>query len=140
MTSRTNYYKSVSQVYKFNNRDDRYQQPDPLIIPIEDRSPFQQTIIDDSKSIKYQEDEVTSFDNSDIRLNTNNYTRIEIPEEDTVPEISENFEETCTYHNKKANNNKTWLSFLLLFAFQVLQELLAASTTRALRVNTAECI
>ena len=33
-----------------------------------------------------------------------------------------------------------WLSFLLLFAFQVLQELLAASTTRALRVNTAECI
>ncbi len=88
MTSRTNYYKSVSQVYKFNNRDDRYHQPDPQIIPIEDRSPFQQTIIDDSKSIKYQEDEVTSFDNSDIRLNTNNYTRIEIPEEYTVPEIS----------------------------------------------------
>ena len=104
MTSRTNYYKSVSQVYKFNNKDDR-NHPDPQIIPIEDRTPFQQTIIDDSKSIKYQEDEVTTFDNSDIRLNTNNYTRIEIPEEDTVPETSENFEETCTYHNKKANNN-----------------------------------
>ena len=107
MTSRTNYYKSVSQVYKFNNIDNKFRsQPGPSIISIdEDTSPFQTTVIDNSKSLKYQEDEVTSFDNSDIRLNTNNYTRIEIPEEDTVPETSENFEETCTYHNKKANNN-----------------------------------
>jgi len=103
MTSRTNYYKSVSQIYKFHNPDNMIS-PSHLISE-EEISPYQTTIIDTSMSNKYQESEATTFDNSEIRLNSNIYTRIEIPDQDTLPEISENFEQSCTYHNKKANNN-----------------------------------
>lgn len=103
MTSRTNYYKSVSQIYKFHNND--HDSQSSYQIPKEEISPYETSIIDTSNSNTYQESEATTFDNSEIRLNSNIYTRIEIPEEDTLPEITENFEQTCTYHNKKANNN-----------------------------------
>jgi hypothetical protein len=99
MTSRTNYYKSVSQIYRFHNIDGSKtgnQIPEEIY-------PFQTNIIDETSP--YQDTESTTFDNSEIRLDSNIYTRIDIPEEDTIPEITENFEQTCTYHNKKANNN-----------------------------------
>ena len=102
MTSRTNYYKSVSQIYRFTNRDDDFksQQAQQYPIPYEDTIP--QTIVDVKSN---DEDTTKDFDNSNIRLNSNIYTKINIPDEDTTSEITEHFEESCSYHNKKANNN-----------------------------------
>ena len=99
MTSRTNYYKSVSQIYKFRDFDDINS---PAITTPYDNSP--NDIINLIRSNKSEED-VIDIDNSDIRLNSNIAARIYVPDEDIVPEKTEYFEQSCTYHDKKANNN-----------------------------------
>jgi len=101
MTSRTNYYKSVSQIYKFRDSDDING---PTIVPYDLNNNSPNEIINLIRSNK-SEDDVIDFDNSDIRLNSNIAARIYVPDEDTVPEKTEYFEPSCTYHNKKANNN-----------------------------------
>jgi Erv1 / Alr family len=104
MTSRTNYYKTVSQVYKFNSKDDDEERlKASLIVPYEDTIPESpETNI--MRSNKFDE-EPTGYDNSNIKLQPNNYTRITVPDEDTIPETTEYYETECTYHNKRASNN-----------------------------------
>lgn len=102
MTSRTNYYKSVSQIYKFRDFDDNTNGPSIVPYDLNNNSPNE--IINLIKS-NNSEDDVIDFDNSDIKLNSNIASRINVPDEDSVPEKTEYFEPSCTYHNKKANNN-----------------------------------
>ena len=107
MTSRTNYYKTVSQVYRFK---DLRKKKNPLagdtLIPYEDTTDMSE--LNDIMSNEIDEEPV-GYDNSNIKLLPNNYTRINIPDEDTIPEDAEHFEMKCTYHNQRGSNNPlTW--------------------------------
>lgn len=134
MTSRTNYYKTVSQVYSFKNIADKLQQPAQIHLndEVNNLTPLE-TI---NRILSLSDRDIINFDNSDIRLNSNIPQRINIPDAETKPEVTENFvyktdnntdipqnvskietfiEEvkttekintpTCSYHNMKASNN-----------------------------------
>lgn len=89
MTSRTNYYKTVSQVYKFKKTDadpNQFPYPDTNVgFPL---TPLEQENI--NKSLN-DDLEVIDYDNEDIKMNSNIWQRIVIPDEDTIPENTENF-------------------------------------------------
>jgi hypothetical protein len=131
MTSRTNYYKTVSQVYSFKNVGDKsianinIQNEDAPLTPLE-------TI---NKILSFSDRDIINFDNSDIRMNSNIPQRIYVPDGEMKSEVAENFEfkiadnnvtpiivpqniskietpieqiktiPTCSYHNIKASNN-----------------------------------
>jgi hypothetical protein len=88
MTSRTNYYKTVSQVYSFKNIADKSKanlntnDEETPLTPLE-------TI---NKILSFSDRDIINFDNSDIRMNSNISQRISIPEAETKPEVAENFE------------------------------------------------
>jgi len=134
MTSRTNYYKTVSQVYSFKNIGDKSipnintNNEETSLTPLETLN----------KILSLSDSDIINFDNSDIRMNSNTPQRIYVPDDEMKPEISENFEfktidnvnpvinisktelpieqidtspivhtniPTCSYHNNKATNN-----------------------------------
>lgn len=125
MTSRTNYYKTVSQVYRFKdiNYNTDIEKPYINLASEPKNTPLQELNLKLSNS----DIDVIDYDNSDIRLNTNNFQKIKIPDLEFNPEISENFEhrtqinvienmvvdeksptvsssDTCTYQNIKGSN------------------------------------
>ena len=114
MTSRSNYYKTVSQVYRHIDNDNSMKK---FVHPYDEKNEHVQQMIEDIAlknnllETKSNED-VLYFDNSEIRMNTNIQAQITVPIENTIDTstIQENFKHKhgeC-HHKKSSNDPKIW--------------------------------
>jgi hypothetical protein len=108
MTSRTNYYKTVSQVYRHIDVDNNMMK---FTHPYDEKSEHIQKMIEDiaqrNNEIETQSNEdLLHFDNSEIRMNTNISAQINVPIENTIAEPEpENF---VNCHEKASNDPQKW--------------------------------
>lgn len=120
MTSRTNYYKTVSQVYRHIDTDNNMSR---FVHPYDEKNEHIQKMIEEiaqrNNEIETQSNEdLLHFDNSEIRMNTNIAAQLNVPIENTIEEPEnyshENYSHeneqhvTCQNINKSSNDPKKW--------------------------------
>ena len=106
MTSRTNYYKTVSQVYRHIDVDNNMMK---FTHPYDEKNEHMQKMIEEiaqrNNEIETQSNEdLLHFDNSEIRMNTNIAAQITVPIENTIDE-PENF---TNPYQKASNDPRKW--------------------------------
>ena len=106
MTSRTNYYKTVSQVYRHIDTDNNISR---FVHPYDEKNEHMQKMIEEiaqrNNEIETQSNEdLLHFDNSEIRMNTNISAQLNVPIENTIEE-PENYSHENYGHEKTQSRN-----------------------------------